>query len=397
MTSLQIIRLVAMREVVVRGRSKGFIISTAIIVVAIIAGSLAFQFADRFFDDLESRYQLGILDVEPDPAFEAALDAASRFGLVIDATTFDDLEEAELALADGDVDAVLIDRRSIRFHGQLIDQLWAVATEAVRVLRLPGQLDELGLTYDELLPILEPAPLEVSIMEPEEEVDAASFVVASAATILLFVAILTYGQWVLLGVVEEKSSRIVEVLLSTIRPYQLLAGKVAGILVLAMFQLVVLLVVSLAMLTALHDMSIPAVAAWGVAAAVVWFVLGLVFYGLAYGVAGALVSRQEESSNVVMPFVVLLGLGYFATIAGVMNNPSGTLAIVVSLVPFTAPIAMPVRVALGEVTAWEFALSVLLMLATIVVAVRLGGRIYAGAVLRVGPRVALRDAWRFSR
>ena len=397
MTVLENIRLVALREVQVRIRSKAFLISTGIIMLVMVAGFGGAGLAEEYVGEFETAYDVGVVGQEAGATADALRETADRFGMEFNVVTYDSLGDAESRLADGGIDAVLVDRTELLFHGDTYDDVAVVSTEAVRQLELPARLDELGLSVEDLQPILQPSPLETTTLEPGDDVETASVVVAFGAMVLLFVAIVTYGQWVLNGVVEEKSSRVVEVLLSTIRPYQLLAGKVAGILALALGQLTILLALGLFMSVVSPDREIPAVAAWGVAAAAIWFVLGLIFYGFAYGVAGALISRQEEANHVTLPLMIMLGAGYFLTNIFVLNEPGGTGAMVTSLIPFTAPIAMPVRVAFGEAAPWEFLLAVGIMLVTILGAIVVGGRIYAGAILRIGPRVALREAWRFSR
>src|SRR5690606_25992702 len=155
--------------------------------------------------------------------------------------TFESRETAEAELADDDVDAVLVGTEQLLFADSVDDEVVVVANQAVQQLLLPDQLDAIGVSFEELRPILEPAPLGVSLTEDDSGDEAAGYAVGGISSILLFLAIMTYGQWVLNGVVEEKSSRIIEVLLSTLRPYQLLAGKVGGILLLGMGQLAVLL------------------------------------------------------------------------------------------------------------------------------------------------------------
>lgn len=397
MSSFQTIRLIALREIQLRLRSRAFRISTGIIMAGVIVAFAGGQFVGDLLPGVSEEYTVGLVDDDAGVIGAAMDETASRLGMELELTRFETPSEAELALRDGDLDAVLVDREALLFDGGAIDDILVVANEAVRALRLPGQLEALGLSPEDVQPILRPEPLATTVIDEDDDTDLASLAVAGISMIALFVSILSYGQWVVNGVIEEKSNRVVEVLLSTVRPYQLLAGKVAGILSLAMMQLGAIAGLSLVLTLATPGVEIPMPAALGMAAAVTWFVLGLVFYGVAYGVAGALVSRQEEANNVTMPLMVLLGAGYFMANIVVINSPGSMASTIVSIIPFTAPLTMPVRVALGEAAVWEFALAVGLMLVTIAAAIVVGGRIYAGAILSVGPRVALRDAWRVNR
>ena len=124
-----------------------------------------------------------------------------------------------------------------------------------------------------------------------------------------------------------------------------------------------------------------------------WFVLGYGFYSVLYGAGGSLVSRQEEAQSMTLPITALLLVAYFVALQ-TTRSPDSTTTLILSFVPPTAPMVMIVRVANGTVPWWQITLSILLMLATIYGMVQLAGRIYTGAVLRLGRRVKLRDAWR---
>ncbi|MDZ7728716.1 MAG: ABC transporter permease [Dehalococcoidia bacterium] len=397
MRPLENIRLVALREIQVRVRSRAFRYSTMFIVALIVLGTTGARFVEDVFENFEPSYTLGIVDEDPAELESAVRETATTLDVDVDTETYASEGAAETALDEGDVDAVLFERERLRFGDTVRDQLTAVANQAVQSIRLPERLEELGINEQDLQGLFQAEPLETSVAGEGNDTEAASFAVASATAVLLFISIMTYGQWVLQGVVEEKASRVVEILLSTIRPYELLAGKVLGILALAGMQLAALLATGIAMVAFNPDIQLPAVALQGLIAAAVWFLLGLVLYGFIYGCAGALISRQEDAGNVTLPFVAVLTAGYMITVIGVVNQPDSLLARVLSIVPFTAPLAMPARVAFGGVGILEFALAVVLMVLTILFVVALGGRIYAGAVLRVGPRVALRDAWRLGR
>jgi len=132
------------------------------------------------------------------------------------------------------------------------------------------------------------------------------------------------------------------------------------------------------------------------ALALVWFVVGYAFYASAFACAASLVPRQEELQSVLTPLTLLLLISFFVSFA-VIDNPGGTLATVVSFIPFAAPITMPPRIALGEASAVEVIAAFTITLASAAALVPLAARIYSGAVLRTGAAIKLRDAWRGAR
>lgn len=217
--------------------------------------------------------------------------------------------------------------------------------------------------------------------------------IAFAAVVILYGQLLGYGFWVATGVVEEKSTRVVEILLSTIRPRQLLAGKVIGIGLLGIGQLLLIGVFGVAIgeLSGQIDVSADLVEAVGVVLA--WFVLGFGLYSCAFAVAGALVPRQEEIQSVTAPLTIIILASFFLSF-GALDDPGSSLARSLSVVPPAAPMVMPVRMIAGDAATWEVVASIVLTLLAAVALIAIAARIYGAAVLRTGSRVALRTVWR---
>ncbi|MGH3051253.1 MAG: ABC transporter permease, partial [Gaiellaceae bacterium] len=216
---------------------------------------------------------------------------------------------------------------------------------------------------------------------------------AVVTTIVLFIAVSIYGQSVLMSVVQEKASRIVEVLLATLRPRHLLAGKVAGIGALGLSQIVVLAAFAIGA----GEAGLIDLPSFGSAAplAVLWFVLGFAFYATAFAAAGSLISRVEDAS-VATPISLVMLASYLLSF-GQLSNPDGGLATALTLIPVSAPFAVPSRVALTHVPAWQIVVSIALMLLAIWGLVRVAGRVYELGVLRIGPRVPFAEAFRAAR
>jgi ABC-2 type transport system permease protein len=208
---------------------------------------------------------------------------------------------------------------------------------------------------------------------------------------VLYSLLVLFGQFLAQGVVEEKASRVVELLLATLRPWQLLAGKILGLGLLGLAQIVVIAGVGVAGALAFDVISLPGQLIGTVVTLVAWFVLGYALYAAVFAAVASLVSRQEDLGTVVMPTTLLLVAGLVIAIQAA-SNPASTLATVTSFVPGLSPLVMPVRMAAGEAAAWEVAVAVVLMLVAIALVVRLGGRIYAGALLRTGGKIKLREA-----
>jgi len=212
-------------------------------------------------------------------------------------------------------------------------------------------------------------------------------------TLVLFFAISTYGATVLSGVVEEKSSRTVEVLLARMPARNLLAGKIVGIGLLGLAQIAAIAVVALVAASLTDSFDVPAVRGSVLVWAVVWFVLGYALFATVFGTLGSLASRTEDASSVTGPVTILLVLGFMVSFAAI-GSADTTWAQMVSWLPITAPLAMPNRMAMGAATWWDPLVAVPLTLATIAGLVVLGGRIYTRAILHTGATLSLGEAWR---
>jgi ABC-2 type transport system permease protein len=209
--------------------------------------------------------------------------------------------------------------------------------------------------------------------------------------ILIFIILNQYLTWTLMGVMEEKASRVVEVLLATVRPVQLLAGKVAGIGAIALLQAVSLVAFALVLGKVVGSSLVHGAAPLVVAATLVWLVLGYAFYSWLYAAAGSLAERQDQVQSLALPLSAPLVFGYIVSLIGVSSGHASLLVKVLAYLPPTAPFAMPALVGFGEATWWQFLLSVVMSVVCTVLVALVAARIYRTAVLRTGRRVRLRE------
>jgi ABC-2 type transport system permease protein len=239
------------------------------------------------------------------------------------------------------------------------------------------------------------AKVSVTPLIPPKSSNSQQLAIGIITSVLIYVALLLNGQGVAQGVVEEKTSRVVEILLATVRPWQLMIGKVAGLGTVGLLQVAVIALAGVGAGVATGSLHLHATAAVGsIVWLVVWFLLGYAAYSLAFAAVASLVSRQEEVASAVTPVLMLLVIGYVIGVSILPSNPGSHFAAVLSMIPIFAPTLMPVRLALGVVPAWQAAVSLAGIIAVIPLLLWLSARIYRNAVLRTGARVRLRDAWR---
>ncbi len=374
--------LVARREIVERGRSRGYLISLVVTIGLLVAGFVVPQFVDG-----DTRLRLALVGGTPQGLAAAAESIAAAQDRKLVVSSAPDLAAAREQLRAKEIDGALDVPADLSGPGTLYFQerpsapLQLIATSAVVALRA-------GATA---------APPATQIIAPPGDDETTSMIFATAGIILMFIGIFTYGTWVLTGVVEEKQSRVVEVVLSTVRPRDLLMGKVLGIGSLAIAHLAVLVAVALAVSRLVAHLTLPPATVGSVAQLVLWFVLGFLLYATSLGALGSLASRPEEANNAAMPVTMVAVFSYMASLVLVTESPDSPLAQAMTFIPFSAPMVVPLRVALSAIEPWEVALSVAIMLVAVWLLFEAGARVYSGAVLASGGRMKLREAWRARR
>jgi ABC-2 type transport system permease protein len=381
--------LVADRELRERGRSRVFLISVLLMLVG-VAGAIILP---ALLDGGPETKDVGITGTAPAglaPALQAQGEAVDT---TIRAHRYDTQADGEAAVRDGRADVLVVDARQLEWPKRADEQLQALVTGAIQLVTVQQRAAAAGISPDELLAVLAPPSVSNVELGQVSGRSAGDENAAFIMTLVLFGAISTFAAMVLTGVVEEKSSRTVEVLLARMPARSLLAGKIVGIGMLGLAQVVALGLVALLAGALVDSVDIPTVRPVVVAWAVVWFLLGYALYATVYGTLGALATRTEDASSVAGPVTIVLVLSFMVSFA-TFGSIDSTWARLVSWFPITAPLAMPFRVAMGAATWWDLAIAVTLTLATIAGLVALGGRIYTRAILDTGASPTLRDVWR---
>ena len=382
------IALVARREITQRIREKSFLISMAVTVVLVVGVAVIpplFGFGGK------QTFTVAVVDGTSLAVAQAADRSAKAFDADIKVRRLS-AEDPDAALKDGKVDVVL-SQRGLQAQEEPDSTLLGLLDTAQREVAQGRALRDAGLSAAEVQQALNPPALKVTTVEPVDPEADRKGTFAFVAVLALYAQLLTFGYLLASGVVEEKASRVVEVLLATIRPKDLLAGKIVGLGVLGFGQMLIIAGAGLVAAAATGALEVDSDVLVAAALAVGWFVLGYAFYAGLFACAGALVPRQEELQSSMTPLTMLILISFFLAFA-VLDNPDGTLAQVTSFIPFCAPMTMPPRIALGEASALEIVSALAITAASAALLIPLAGRIYSGAVLRTGSAVKLRDAWR---
>lgn len=381
------IRLVAAREIRERSRTKAFRISA----VVLLFGAVAIAAFPALIDG-STTYRVGVAG-EVSPVLDENLhQAAADRDAEVEITSYADVSAGDEAVSSGKVD-VLYDpgASQLVWDEETNTTLESLVIQATVVARVDQVASSLDLSPADVERLQAPPELTTRSLETVDADRGTRIAVALAGTILLFVSIQVFGGFVLSGVVEEKTTRIAEVLLAQVRPDSLLAGKVLGIGLLALGELVLVVLAALITGQLAGTIPLPAIGAGAAVTIVGWFILGFAFYAVLFGSAGALVDRQDDAQVVLFPIMAPLIAGYVFVLSTI-SAPDNVGTTVLSFIPLTSAVAMPMRMQLGAAPPWQVVASVLIMVGTMVVLLRLAGRVYAGGLLRTGARVRVRDA-----
>lgn len=385
---------VAKRDFLQRARSKAFLIMTALTVGLVLVMAPLLGQVLSGVDDVT----IGLAGEAPAGFADLVVAQSELVGLTPTTRVFDTREAAEDAVLADEVDVLVVDGNELVWRESSDLRLETAIVAAKQAVDRAVVIDELGLTVDEAGRLLVPEPMESTSLEPPDPDAVPRMVVAQLGGFLLYMGIIIFGQFILMGVMEEKQNRVIEVILSRIPPTRLLAGKIVGIGLLGLLQIVVLggAIWLASTMIELPDVDLSGIGLGMVALVVFWYVLGFGLYAVLYGAMGATVSRQEDAQGAVLLPTLVIVVGYMIASFSV-EDPDGMAAIIGSFVPLTAPVVMPFRMAVIEVPLWQVLVSAGLVMASTWGMVRLGARVYSGAVLSVGKKVRLRDAWRASR
>jgi ABC-2 type transport system permease protein len=383
-------RLVARREFVERAREKGFVISTAVTLVILVGFIVLTAVFNR-----GTTFDLAVVGQGSRSIAERAAVAGAALDVEVKLRTLDGPAAAEDALLAGEVDAAVIDGERVLVKGEPPTELVAVVQAVSVSERSRAALAAAGLSPEEVRSALEQPPLPVRALEPVDDERRANSSVATIGVIALYGQILGFGYWVASGVVEEKSSRVVEVLLATIRPSQLLRGKILGIGALGLLQLLLIGVVGLVTAQLAGSLDFPSGAFATVGLVLAWFVVGYFLYAGLFAVAGSIVNRQEDLQTTMTPLTLVIVASFFIGLTAT-GDPSSTIATVAIYLPFSAPLVMPSRIVLGESSALEVVASATLAIGLTIALVPIATKVYSRAVLQTA-RVRLRNVLRGER
>ena len=374
--------LVAAREVRERLRGRLFKVIT-LILLAVVAAAIVIPTLHSAPRSTVNVGVVGTLSPSERGTVSAALAHARLRGLI---ATERDIYDARAALRTRRVTVVIDQGRSVLVETSASA---GAATAIATAIGMENAFRAAGLSVSQAAVIAHARPLPIRSAAPHQSDTARATSVIGL--VFVFILLTQYLAWTLVGVMEEKASRVVEVLLATVRPIQLLGGKVLGIGLVALLQAGLLVAFALGVADAVGSDLLKGTAPSVIFVSLLWLVLAYAFYAWVFAAAGSMAERQDQAQSMSLPLSVPIIVGYILGLVSSGPGPVSPLMKVLAYLPPTAPFEMPLLVAKGEVTWWEFLLAVVLCIGSTVVVARLAAVVYERAVLRTGHRIRLRE------
>jgi len=323
---------------------------------------------------------------------EVVVGTAESLGVKATVVAEPSLARAKAELRSGHLGLVVVDGRQLIVNQAISSTDTSsgalVARSIAGALGLANGLSAAGLNGEQVRKIAHAAPVPLTSLQPPKR-SSTQRTTTLYGVILIYILLTQYGTWLLMGVVEEKSSRVIEVLLATLRPVQLLAGKVLGIGAAAFLQSALIVAVVLISGAASGSTLLHGSTPLSVVVILVWLVVAYGFYCWIWAAAGSLVERQSQVQSLAFPLQLPVIVGYIVSLIALGSGSASTLVKVLAYLPPTAPFAMPTLVALGAATWWQDVLSVVITLVAIIGVIRVSAFVYYRAILLTGGRVRL--------
>ncbi len=385
MSARRAVREVARREIVERSRSRVLQVSLVLLLIVAVGGAVA---AARLsgHTPTDKIGAVGPRSVALDPAIRLEARAAGRNAHLYQLSS---VGAADRAVRNGTVAVAVIDGTRILVKTSPRAAAVREVRNAVGALAVLHRLRVSGLTQAQALSALSPPTVRVDVLEPNSRDTAGNRTLITVGVIALFAMLMFFGQAVAQGVTEEKSSRVVELLLTTVSPRRLLAGKVLGIGALGLCLILLPGAAALAAGSLAGGAGLPSAAPKAIALVVLWFVLGYLLFSVAYAAVGAMVSRQEDLATAQIPLYIVAMSAFLLADIIANTSPDGTLAQVAGFLPPFSAMVAPARMVVGHMNWLALAGAVALDLLATAGLMLLAARVYERSILHTGARVKL--------
>jgi ABC-2 type transport system permease protein len=385
--------LVARREILERVRGRIFRVGTIIILLAVGAAIVIPKIHSSHTTPAQ---QVGVVGAPDHTLTQIILYSGKQGKVPVHVISEPTEASARAALRDGKLDVAIVNGDAILVNQPITANSTDDTATLVQVLApelgVLHAYQQAGLSGTQIEQVSRARPVPVESLQHNnknnKDVNKGTSVIG---VILIFLMLNQYNTWILMGVMQEKASRVVEVLLAALRPIQLLGGKVLGIGLVAMGQATLIVGFAFILSKAVGSDLLRGTGGVLLLSDLVWLLLGYAFYCWLFAAAGSTAERQDQVQTLALPLTLPILIAYIFSITVASSGSPSLLFKVLAYLPPTAPFAMPVLVGLDQVAWWQFLISVVLAIGGTAVMAWIAAGIYRRAVLKSGQRVSLRD------
>lgn len=389
-------------------KRKSFIISNIIIILIIV---LLFNIPNllKLLDNGEGSSNSKLLIVDSENIFEGNLEAINQMDLSYDAKisneelSFDDIKEK---ISNNEVDAALvitpkdgkISMEYIVENLTYLDEIPENIVNAISTIYTNMQISKLNLTEEELNSMS--PKFEFNLKQTEEEKVEGNVAVMMLLSMALFFAIYYCAYQVSTSITVEKTSKIIETLVTSTSPRSIVLGKTIGIGLVGLIQIAVYIIIALICKEVFLEpgaldsiINFNNVTPFLISMTLVYFLLGYAAYALLYALTGSTVSKPEDVQSANGPVAILVIIGFYLAYFTMMN-PTSNLNIIASILPISSPFCMPLRIMMGIAETKDIILSIGVLLLTIFIVAKVSIRIYSNAILNYGSKIGMKEIFR---
>lgn len=391
-----------------RFKTKSFLISTIITLLFVVGVANYQAIFDSFSDD--GKTEIGVLD-ESGEFFKPLEKSVENTNEDIDIVAYDKSEESgKSAVENEEFDALITltmnaDKlpEATYYASNIADSSEQKAIQQqLQQLKVAAATKQAGVDQETITAIYSPVTFNTVALDESakssEELSQARGIVY-VMLFVLYLSVITYGNMIATDVATEKSSRVMELLVSSVSPVTQMFAKIIGIALLGLTQVGLLLGLGYALIVSKQDeltggvfqyFGIQGASASLFIYAFIFFILGYLLYATLAAMLGSLVSRTEDVQQLIMPMIFLVMIAFFIAMYG-LSNPSSSFVVICSYIPFFTPMLMFLRVGMLDIPFWEVALSLGILVGSIVLMAIIGARVYKGGVLMYGKSSSLKD------
>lgn len=391
-------------------KSKTFIITTALMLLLVVAAANFQTIADFFVGGEDEKDQIAVID-HSDTLFEPYKQSVEAANDSLELIPYDSSEDAGKAAVEEEEFAALVvmqmneeGRPEATYYANNITDSFtqSVLEEQLQQIKVALSIEQAGFDEQAIQEIYAPVNFETVALDQDAKTLEEMFQAQGIVYVMLFfmyMVVILYGQMIAQDVANEKSSRVMEILISSASPVTHMFAKIFGVALVGLTQIFLLVGVGYTLIISrkeelvgsfLDEVGLVDIPVDLIIYAIIFFLLGYMLYATLAAMLGSLVSRSEDVGQLIMPMIILIVIAFLVAIFG-LRAPESTIVTISSFIPFFTPMVMILRIGMLSLPIWEIGLSIVILIISIIILGLIGARVYKGGVLMYGRTGSLKD------